>query len=123
MSDRDPDSLPADPTPEPMRGDCSQVSPPLDGITLAGFDDPRAWEPHRRLFEGLSVGFLLIRSDMTLEWINAAGVEMLGGNAAETMIGRVLYEAVPALAKRKPIYERVLRGESVDVPKQPVEEL
>jgi PAS domain S-box-containing protein len=50
---------------------------------------------------------------LRLSWINQAAAQAIGRSSAE-LVGLGWFDLFPCLAERRPIYERVLRGESHD---------
>ena len=69
----------------------------------------------RSLVDQIPTGLMLLGPDMVVQSVNDHMARTFGFQP-QAMLGRVWYDLVPAMEKRRPIYERVLAGESIDAP-------
>ena len=65
------------------------------------------------------IAVLYVQSDYRIAWLNSESAAQLGGTVDE-LLGQNLMVKVPGVRPRRPVYERVLAGESLDMTATPM---
>jgi PAS domain-containing protein len=94
--------------------DKSEQHFPGNGGTAANQQDGLPHGLLQTIFEAAPVGIAYFDRDMRLVGFNAEYRAMTDPRRIALSPGEVLYEVYPATLARKPMYDRVFAGESVD---------
>ena len=69
----------------------------------------------RAIVDSVHTGLMRLDQDMVVRWVNEPMAAMFGFWPDE-MLGRLWFDLVPCMEEHRPIYEKVLLGETLDVP-------